>query len=110
MSGAASNAVEQAKSAVSTVQRSLPLRAYTKYSQARGNVLAGGIAYFAFFSIFPALAVTLTLVGFVMQNTPELRDWVVRNLVAGVDAYAPGLVHQGSSELVTEPQGIYIDD
>ncbi|WP_432561898.1 YihY/virulence factor BrkB family protein [Kineococcus sp. SYSU DK003] len=106
------SAVEQAKSAVSTVQRTVPARAYKKYGDARGNVLAGGIAYFAFFSIFPALAVTLTLVGFVMQNTPELRDWVVRNLVAGVDVYAPGLVHEGATPAGGEDRasGIYIDD
>ncbi|NYD21881.1 YhjD/YihY/BrkB family envelope integrity protein [Kineococcus aurantiacus] len=105
-----SGAIDQAKSAVGTVQRTLPARAWKKYGDARGNVLAGGVAYFAFFSIFPALAVALTLTGFVMQGTPELRDWVVRNLVAGLNDYVPGLVHEGSSPAGGGGNGIYIDD
>ncbi|WP_432495935.1 YihY/virulence factor BrkB family protein [Kineococcus auxinigenes] len=88
-----------------------PGRAYQRYSDARGNVLAGGIAYFAFFSVFPALAVALTLLGFTMQGFPEVRDYVVRNLVEGVDDYLPGLVHAGSTPAGGEATGgIYIDD
>ena len=105
-----SGAVEQAKNAVSTVQRSFPVRVYQRYGAARGNVLAGGIAYFAFFSIFPALAVALTLVGFLMQGLPEVRDFVVRNLVSGIDAYAPGLVNEGLPPAGGRGNGIYIDE
>jgi membrane protein len=105
-----SGAVEQAKSAVSTVQQTLPARAWKKYGDARGNVLAGGIAYFAFFSIFPALAAGLTLVGFVLQGAPELRDSFVQSLVDGVRQYAPGLVHAGSEADNPGQSGIFIDD
>jgi membrane protein len=105
------SAVEQAKGVVSTVQRSFPARVYKTYGDARGNVLAGGIAYFAFFSIFPALAVALTVVGFVMQGVPEFRDFVVGNLVDGLDSYLPGLVHAGTSaDALPGETGIYIDD
>lgn len=107
-----SGAVDQAKSAVSSVQHSLPARAWKKYGDARGNVLAGGVAYFAFFSIFPALTVALTITGFVLQGAPELRDSFVQTLVEGVRQYAPGLIHAGSAE---DPQnqgvsGVFIDD
>ena len=107
------SAVEQAKSAITTVTRSFPARVWQRYGDARGNVLAGGIAYFAFFSIFPALAVGLTVLGFVMNDVPQVRDYVVRNLVEGVDQYAPGLVHQGSRPAGPsgeEATGIYIND
>ncbi|WP_432488207.1 YihY/virulence factor BrkB family protein [Kineococcus sp. SYSU DK018] len=87
-----------------------PGRAYQRYGDARGNVLAGGIAYFAFFSVFPALAVALTLLGFTMQGFPEVRDYVVQNLVEGVDDYLPGLVHPGQRPAGPETNGIYIDE
>ncbi|WP_432506419.1 YihY/virulence factor BrkB family protein [Kineococcus arenarius] len=86
-----------------------PGRAYQRYGDARGNVLAGGIAYFAFFSVFPALAVALTLLGFTMQGYPEVRDYVVQNLVEGVDDYLPGLVHPGYAP-AGGGTGIYIDE
>ncbi|WP_380158217.1 YihY/virulence factor BrkB family protein [Kineococcus sp. R86509] len=109
-----SGAVDQAKSAVSTVQRSLPARVYKKYGDARGNVLAGGIAYFAFFSIFPALAVALTIIGLVMTGVPEFRDFITSNLVSGLSKYLPGLINTGTSEAAKQtpggPKGIYIDD
>ncbi|MEZ0166208.1 YihY/virulence factor BrkB family protein [Kineococcus sp. LSe6-4] len=108
-----SGAVEQAKSAVGTVQRSMPLRAYKRYGQARGNVLAGGIAYFAFFSLIPAVTVSLTVLGLVMNGVPEVRDWVVRNLVDGINQYAPGLVNQGqrpAGPAGENAQGIYVDE
>ena len=102
------SAVEQAKNAIGTVTRSFPARVWQRYGEARGNVLAGGIAYFAFFSIFPALAVGLTVLGLVMRNTPEVRDVVVDNLIAGVNQYAPDLVHRGVKP--ANGTGIYIDE
>jgi membrane protein len=52
-------------------------RAWGRYGQVRGNVLAGGIAYFAFFSLFPALAVGFTVFGLVLGGRPDLRSQVV---------------------------------
>lgn len=109
-----SGAVDQAKSAVSTVQRTFPARVYKRYGDARGNVLAGGIAYFAFFSVFPALALALTVIGLVMNGVPEFRDFITSNLVSGLNSYLPDLVHEGSSKAVEaagdKPTGLYIDD
>ena len=102
--------VEQAKGAVSALTRSHAWRAYQRYGAARGNVLAGGIAYFAFFSVFPALAVGLTVLGFVMQAVPEVRQVVVDALVEVGDSYLSGLIHPGSAEGEAAAQGIYIDD
>ena len=42
----------------------------------RGNVLAGGVSYFAFFSIFPAVALAFTVFGFVLQGRPDLLQAV----------------------------------
>lgn len=55
-------------------------RAWKRYGDRRGNVLAGGVGYFAFFSIFPALLLAFTIFGFVLQGQPQLladlRDYV----------------------------------
>ena len=47
-------------------------RAWKRYGDSRGNLLAGGVGYFAFFSIFPAVALAFTVFGFVLRNQPQL--------------------------------------
>lgn len=54
-------------------QASFPGRVWARYSQARGNVLAGGVAYFAFFSVFPALALGVTALGLVLGENSSLQ-------------------------------------
>ena len=52
-------------------------RAWSRYGAVRGNVLAGGIAYFAFFSLLPALAVGLTVAGLVVGDRLDLQANIV---------------------------------
>jgi membrane protein len=52
-------------------------RSWQRYGDARGNVLAGGVAYLGFFSIIPALVLGFTVFGFVLRGQPELFDRVV---------------------------------
>ncbi len=59
------------------LQASRGWRAWQHYGAERGNVLAGGIAYFAFFSIFPAIAVGLTVFGLILGNNTGLQRQVV---------------------------------
>ncbi len=63
-------------------------RAWKRYGDARGNVLAGGVGYFAFFSIFPAVALAFTVGGIVLRGRPELLDEVRQY----VDQTLPGFV------------------
>ena len=65
-----------------------PWRAWSRYGDVRGNVLAGGISYFAFFSIFPAVALAFTVFGFVLQDRPDLLQAVAD----GLEQYLPGFV------------------
>lgn len=58
-------------------QESLPWRVWQRYGDARGGVLAGGMAYIAFFSVFPALAVGFTVFGLVVGDDPQLQARVV---------------------------------
>jgi membrane protein len=59
------------------LQASLPWRAWQRYTLARGGVLAGGMAYIALFSVFPALAVGFTVFGLIVGDNPKLEAEVV---------------------------------
>jgi membrane protein len=67
---------------------SRPWLAWKRYADARGNVLAAGVGYFAFFSIFPALALAFAVFGFVLRDHHELRSSVFDQL----GRYLPGLI------------------
>ncbi|MGA8979799.1 MAG: YihY/virulence factor BrkB family protein [Pedococcus sp.] len=62
--------------------------AWKRYGDAKGNVLAGGVGYFAFFSIFPAVALAFTIGGIILRGRPELLDEVRQY----VDQTLPGFV------------------
>ena len=61
------------------------------------NVLAGGVGYFAFFSIFPALLLAFTIFGFVLQGQPQL----LADLRDYVSEFLPGFVQTPDN-----PEGI----
>jgi membrane protein len=76
------------------IQSWLPIRAWRRYGQAHGNVLAAGMAYFAFFALAPMLAIGFTVLGLVLGGRPELQadvvDTVNSSLGTAVIADAPG--------------------
>lgn len=55
-------------------------RALKRYGDARGSLLAGGVAYFAFFSIFPAIALAFSIFGLVLRDHPEILEQIKTNL------------------------------
>ncbi|HET8987495.1 MAG TPA: YihY/virulence factor BrkB family protein [Humibacillus sp.] len=62
--------------------------AWQRYGSANGDLLAAGVAYFAFFSIFPALALAFAIFGFVLQGHPEMLDAIAESLNKAL----PGMV------------------
>ena len=70
------------------VWASSPYRSWDRYMTARGNVLAGGVAYLGFFSVIPALVLAFTVFGFVLSGHPELFD----SMVQAVSQTLPGVV------------------
>jgi membrane protein len=86
---------------------SLPYRAWQRYGAVRGNVLAGGIAYFAFFSIFPALAIGFTLFALVLGNQEDLQVQLVQyinsTLGSTVISYHSGQAGMVSIEQLVQP-------
>ncbi|GAA6527702.1 YihY/virulence factor BrkB family protein [Intrasporangium sp. DVR] len=79
------------------LKASAPYRAWRRYGDANGDLLAAGIGYFAFFSIFPALALAFTVFGFVLHGRPELLATIADSL----NDYLPGMVRTESN-----PDGI----
>ena len=69
-------------------QATRPWRAWSRYSDVRGSILAAGVGYFAFFSLFPAVALAFTVFGFVLRGHPDL----LRSVNDQLDAYLPGLI------------------
>jgi membrane protein len=81
------------KPLLARVQASKPWRAWKRYSDARGNILAAGIGYFAFFSIFPAVALAFTVFGFVLHGHPDLLKSVAENLSANLPGFIKDVSH-----------------
>lgn len=76
------------KRLVAWFKKSRAWRAWTRYIDVRGNILAAGVGYYAFFSLFPALALAFTVFGFVLRGHPDL----LRAIADQLDANLPGLV------------------
>jgi YihY family inner membrane protein len=53
-----------------------------KFSDDRAGNLAAMVTYYAFLSIFPALLLFMTILGFVLHGDPHLRDQLVDSALA----------------------------
>jgi membrane protein len=61
-------------------------RAWKRNGDRSGNLLAGGVGYFAFFSIFPAVLLAFTVFGLVLRSQPQLlgdAKNAINNLLPG---------------------------
>ena len=56
------------------LQRTQAWGAWKRYGDHRGNLLAGGVGYFAFFSVFPAVLLAFTVFGILLRNQPQLLE------------------------------------
>lgn len=79
-----------------------PARALTRYSQANGALLCGGIAYSAIFSLFAALTIGYTAFMTVLGNNGELRQ----ELLKSIDAALPGLIQLDDSSGLIDPDSL----
>ena len=68
-------------------------RAWQRYGDAHGNVLAGGVSYFAFFSIFPAIALAFTVFGVILQGRPDLLGQVTSTLSSMLPGFIQDAQH-----------------
>lgn len=72
---------------VGRLRGSRPGRALRRFTEERGNLLTGGIAYAALMSLAAAVVVGSTVLALVVGNAPGMRDAVLRFLGRAV----PGL-------------------
>lgn len=89
---------------VARLQASKPWQAWKRYSEARGNILAGGVSYFAFFSIFPAVALAFTVFGFVLRGHPDLLSSVAESLSANLPGFVKDAQHPDGLIPVVAPR------
>ena len=60
----------------------VPVAVVKKFGEDRAGNLAGLIAYYAFFSVFPLLLVLVTVLGFVLSDNSQLRQDVLDSALA----------------------------
>ena len=62
----------------------VPIAVVRKFLDDRASSLAALIAYYAFFSLFPLLLVLVSVLGFVLDDDPSLREDVVDSALARI--------------------------
>lgn len=79
---------------VTGLQRSTLWRAWQRYTDTRGNLLAGGVTYFGFLSIFPICALAFAVFGVLLRGRP---DWL-ENIRTYLNEALPGFVQDQNGE------------
>jgi membrane protein len=62
----------------------LPVAVLKKFGEDRASNLATLIAYYAFFSLFPLLLALVSILGFVLDGNPQLRQDIVDSALARI--------------------------
>lgn len=60
----------------------IPLAVVYKFFDDQSNYLAAVIAYYAFIAIFPQLLIATSVLGFLLQDQPDLRDTLIESALA----------------------------
>ncbi len=62
-----------------------------KFGDDRGGRLAAVVAYYGFFSVFPALLALVSLAGFLLESKPEWREDIVDSALSGFPVIGPSI-------------------
>lgn len=87
------------------VQATGPFRGYKRYGSHRGNLLAGGVTYFAFLSIFPALALAFTIFGILLRGHPEWLEQITAYLSKTLPGFIQDKTHPDGLIALKAPGG-----
>ena len=90
MSSAVSRAVRTVTRWAEWFNALLPLRVWNRLSLVRGAILVKGIAYSAFFSIFPIVALAFTGFGLVLRSRPEWQTRLIADMTLYLEQNLPG--------------------
>ena len=83
---------ERVKALLGRCRRTRAGRALARYSDGRGPLLAGGIAYTGLFSVFAALTIGVSLLMVAIGRRPAMR----RATLDAVDSMLPGMIDDGT--------------
>lgn len=97
--------VNKGKAAVAWLQSTRMMRANTRIRASGANLLAGGVAYNALFSLFAALTVGVTVVMTLLQRNPEFRDTVLEGIASAI----PGVLNVDGSGGLIEPEDLMME-
>lgn len=78
---------------IQRIMRSRPMRAWQRYGETRGPVLAQGMTLQAFLSLFAALFVAFAVFMAVLGGNVELRAAVIESISSSI----PGLIGEGGA-------------
>lgn len=81
------------KALIEKLLRSRPMRAWQRYTEERGPVLAQGMTLQAFLSLFAALFVAFAVFMAVLGGNVELRDAVIDSIASSI----PGLIGENGA-------------
>jgi membrane protein len=70
-----------------------PLAVRQKYSDDSGGYLGATITYYGFFSVFPLLLVFVTILGFVLQDEPDLKRRIVNTTLGQLPIVGHAQIH-----------------
>ena len=95
------------------VQQRLPAIAFVvgvfkKFGNDRGGRLAALVAYYGFFSVFPAMLVFVTVVGFVLEDRPDLRDSLYESAIGQFPVLGESIAGVSSQPLTGSASAIVI--
>lgn len=72
----------------------IAVRTVRRFGEDDGSTLAAALTYYTFFSIFPVMLFSASLLGFVLSGNTELREDLIRSGVEAIplvrDALSPG--------------------
>jgi YihY family inner membrane protein len=71
-----------------------PIAVMKKFSEDRASNLAALIAFYAFFSLFPLLLAFVSVLGYVLDDNPSLREDVIDSAVARIPVIGPQIEDQ----------------
>ena len=60
----------------------VPIAVFYKFYDDQGNYLVAALTYYAFMAIFPLLLLASSILGFILQDRPELQDQVLNSALA----------------------------
>lgn len=94
----------RARRALRAARRLRIARALTRYGNARGGLLAGGVAYSAVFSVAAALTIAWTVFMALLGSNERLRHYAIK----GVNSALPGILTDGGSRGLIDPDSLVL--